>query len=54
MVSKTKNVEERIFYIHECAMRTWDKYTLREYIKSGLYQQRDNLPNNFSNTLTDR
>lgn len=54
ILSKTKSIEERIFYIHECAMRAWDKYTLREYIKSGLYQQRDNLPNNFSTTLTDR
>ena len=54
ILSKTKSIEERIFYIHECAARAWDKYTLREYIKSGLYQQRENLPNNFSNTLTDR
>jgi len=47
---KTTEIKERIFYIHECATRAWDKYTLREYIKSGLYQKRENLPNNFLNT----
>ena len=54
ILSKTTEIKERIFYIHECATRAWDKYTLREYIKSGLYQKRENLPNNFLNTLTDR
>lgn len=51
---KTDTYEERIFYIHECSSRAWDKYTLREYIKSGLYQNRENLPNNFYTSLPDR
>jgi len=51
---KVKNYDERIFYIHECALRAWDKYTLRDYIKSGLYQSRESLPNNFDTALTDR
>lgn len=38
ILSKTKDISERLFYIHECAVRAWDKYTLREYIRSGLYQ----------------
>ena len=51
---KTDTYEERIFYIHECATRAWDKYTLRDYIKSGLYQNKESLPNNFDTALTDR
>ncbi len=53
IIAKTKNIDERIFYIHECALRAWDKYTLRDYIKSGLYQNRESLPNNFDTVLTD-
>lgn len=49
ILSKTKDISERLFYIHECAVRAWDKYTLREYIKSGLYHKQGNPPNNFSN-----
>ena len=39
ILSKTKDISERLFYIHECAVRAWDKYTLREYIRSGLYHK---------------
>lgn len=53
ILSKTKDISERLFYIHECAVRAWDKYTLREYIKSGLYCKQGNLPNNFSEMLSD-
>ena len=35
--SNIKNM--RLFYIHQCAVRAWDKYTLREYIRSGLYHK---------------
>lgn len=41
------------FYIHECAVHAWNKYTLRDYIKSGLYQNRSGLPNNFEYSLSD-
>ncbi len=53
ILSKTKDISERLFYIHEYAVRAWDKYTLREYIRSGLYHKQGNLPNNFSDTLND-
>ena len=52
-MSKTKEISERLFYILECAVRAWDKYTLREYIKSGLYHKKGNLPNNFTDALSD-
>ena len=54
IIAKAKDIDERVFYIHECATRAWDKYTLRDYIKSGLYQNRENLPNNFDTTISDR
>ena len=53
IIAKVKDVDARIFYIHECANRAWDKYTLRDYIKSGLHQGADSLPNNFNTALTD-
>ena len=53
IITKVKDVDARIFYIHECATRAWDKYTLRDYIKSGLYQGTASLPNNFDTALAD-
>ena len=53
IVTKTSDIEERKFYIHECAVHAWNKYTLRDYIKSGLYQNRSSLPNNFDCSLSD-
>ena len=48
-----KTLEARLFYIHECAIRYWSKYTLRDYLKADLYSHRGTLPNNFAQTLPD-
>lgn len=53
IIVKVKAVEERLFYIHECAVRYWSKYTLRDYLKADLYHHRGTLPNNFTKTLPD-
>ena len=53
IISKAKTLEARLFYIHECAIRYWSKYTLRDYLKADLYSHRGTLPNNFSQTLPD-
>ncbi len=53
IIAKVKEIEARKFYIHECVAHAWDKYTLRDYIKSELYQNRALLPNNFGRTLSD-
>ena len=53
IITKVKDVDARIFYIHECAARAWNKYTLREYIKSGLYEGSASLPNNFDSAISD-
>ncbi len=41
IIAKTKTLEERLFYIHECAIRHWSKYTLRDYLKADLYHHQD-------------
>lgn len=53
IITKTTTIEERRFYIHECSVHAWSKYTLRDYIRSNLYQNRTSLPNNFDHALTD-
>ena len=37
IISKAKTLEARLFYIHECAIRYWSKYTLRDYLKADEY-----------------
>lgn len=51
IISKAKDYDERIFYIHQCAIHAWSKFTLRDYIKSDLYHNIDSLPNNFDLAL---
>ena len=34
IISKAKTLEARLFYIHECAIHYWSKYTLRDYLKA--------------------
>ena len=53
IIAKTKTLEARLFYIHECAIRYWSKYTLRDYLKADLYHHQGALPNNFAQTLPD-
>ena len=50
-ITKAKSLEARLFYIHESATRFWNKYTLRDYLKADLYNQRGLLPNNFTSTM---
>ena len=53
IIAKVKTLEARLFYIHECAIRYWSKYTLRDYLKADLYGHQGTLPNNFAQTLPD-
>lgn len=54
ILNKTKTIEEREFYIHECYTNSWSKYQLREVLKSDLFRNKGGLPNNFSETLSDK
>lgn len=53
IIAKANGLYARMFYIHECAIRYWNKYTLRDYLKADLYHHRGALPNNFAQTLPD-
>ena len=53
IIPRAKTLEARLFYIHECAIHYWSKYTLRDYLKAHLYRHRGTLPNNFAQTLPD-
>ena len=51
IIAKTDNLEERLFYIHQAYINRWDKYKLRDMLKSDLFHHQGKLPNNFTNTM---
>ena len=53
ILRKIKDLDERIFYIHQCATRAWSKYALRDFIAQSLYKNRGNLPSNFTEAIPD-
>jgi hypothetical protein len=54
IIAKTTLLDARLFYIHECAVNFWNKYTLREYLRTDLYNKRGTMPNNFTQTIPDK
>lgn len=53
ILHKTKELDERLFYIRECATGHWSKIALRTRLKENLYQHKGAMTNNFSMTLPD-
>jgi len=53
ILSKTKSLEERLFYIKEAAIGHWSKYALRARLKEDLYHHKGELPNNFAATMEE-
>lgn len=53
ILHKTKELDERFFYISECAAGHWSKTALRARLKENLYRHKGKLTNNFSMTLSD-
>jgi predicted nuclease of restriction endonuclease-like (RecB) superfamily len=51
ILHKVSDKAERLFYIHQTYLNQWDKYKLREMLKSDLYHHQGQLPNNFSKTM---
>ena len=51
ILSKTSTIEERVFYIHQAATLHWDKYTLRDNLKTDLFHHQSQMPNNFTSTM---
>ena len=53
ILTKAKDVNERVFYIHQAFINQWNKYQLRDILKSDLYHHQGELPNNFAKTMPD-
>ena len=51
IITKSKNLQERLFYIHQTFVNHWDKNKLRDMLKSDLFHHQGYLPNNFSTTM---
>lgn len=51
ILHKTKDINEVLFCIHEAVVHQWDKYKLREILKSGIPQPDSTAPNNFIQTM---
>lgn len=54
ILSKAKDINERIFYIHQTFLNQWDKYALRDILKADLFHHQGELPNNFSKTMPNK
>ncbi|MCI9844479.1 YhcG family protein [Flavobacterium pectinovorum] len=52
ILSKTKTIEEHLFYIRKTALEFWSVTTLRHHLKSNLFKQQGTLPNNFTKAIT--
>ena len=51
ILDKTKDIHEVLFYIHQTVIHKWDKYDLRDRLKSGLFKQQQSATNNFIQTM---
>ena len=51
ILDKTKDIHEVLFYIHQTVLHKWDKYDLRDRLKSGLFKQQQSAMNNFIQTM---
>ena len=51
IITKTKNIEERIFYITKTAKEFWSVRTLKQHLKNKLFEKQATLPNNFEKTI---
>lgn len=47
ILDKTKDIHEVLFYMPQTLLHKWDKYDLRERLKSGLNKQQQSATNNF-------
>ncbi len=53
ILSKTRELDERLFYIQECASGHWSITALKARLKEDLYNHKGALASNFSMTLPD-
>ena len=53
IVSKSKDIDECLFYIAKSIEGNWSRSTLESFIESDLYHTQGRLPSNFDKTLSD-
>lgn len=51
--SKCKTLDERLYYIQECASHFWSYRTLLQHLKADDYKHIGKMPNNFAFTMPD-
>lgn len=51
IITKTKNIEERLFYIEKTAQGFWSVRTLKQHLKNRLFEKQASLPNHFDQTI---
>jgi len=54
ILSKTKSIEERIYYIHQTAVNHWDKYYLRDMLQKDAFHHQSQMANNFLRTIPEK
>ena len=53
IISQTKSVAERLFYIHRIAKEFWSVEKLKYNLHEQLYHKEGSIPNNFTSTIVD-
>lgn len=53
IINGVKQIDERIFYIEQCAQGFWSVEKLQYNIKSNLYKQQGSIINNFTKTISE-
>jgi predicted nuclease of restriction endonuclease-like (RecB) superfamily len=53
IINGTKEIDERLFYIEQCARGFWTVEKLQYNIKSNLYAQQGSIINNFAKTISE-
>ncbi|MCF6270119.1 MAG: PDDEXK nuclease domain-containing protein [Melioribacteraceae bacterium] len=51
IISKTKSIDARLFYITKTSQEFWSVRTLKHHLKNKFFEQQGQLPNNFSKTI---
>ncbi len=51
VLSKTKTLEQRQFYIQKVAQNFWSVDTLKHHLKANLFEKEGSLPNNFKRAI---
>lgn len=54
ILSKTKNIKERIFYIKQTAHNHWSIQRLTDEIRADSYHHQSRMPNNFAQTMPSK